>query len=236
MNTPVRTHSIRSALVMSGLALVTASYLALPAYAADAPATPPAPVPNVTIVDVTKGDSRNIPQAPATTASSSNNNSKGGSNGRTSGNGGSGNTSSRSLITAKGDTTYVIKLRNGSKFAAKGVTVEYHFYNRTTNTNNGVSTYTIEDIPGNENVDIDPGKLYELTTQPISHSNSVSQSGGATQGGGGGRGKGATSSPTQSSTITAVLGWHIELKFNDKVIKKLDSPDNLQDLLKKYNQ
>lgn len=231
MNTPpARSYSPRSTLVMAGFALVTAASLARPALAADAPA----PVPNISIVDVVKGDDKIAAQAPTQpTTSNNSNNAKGGSNGK----GGTPTANTRTMTT-KGDVTYIIKLRNGSKFAAKGVQVEYHFYNRTTNTNNGVSTYSISPVESTESVDIDPGKVAEVQTQPISHANTQSQSGGASAGGGGGGkgGKGGktVSSPVQSSSITSVLGWHIEVKFNDKVIKKLDYPDNLQDLLKKY--
>ncbi len=232
MNTPARSLPSRSAFVMSGLALVTAVVLVLPSYAL----APDPNVPSVSILDVKKNTEKlQLPDPSATSGSGRN---QGNNQGGKGGKGGQQAAKPLSSISTKSDLTYVITLRNNSKIPAKNVAVEYHFYNRTSNTTNGLSTYSIEDVTSTENLDVDPGSNKELVTQPISHEDSMSVAGGANSGGGGG-GKGRSksmSTPITTMTNTSVMGWHVEVRYNDKIIAHRDYPDNLQSLLKNYQQ
>jgi len=130
----------------------------------------------------------------------------------------------------KADVTYTITIHNNAKFSAKNLAVEYHFYNKTVMTTNGIATSTLDDITSVENVDIDSGKNAIITTRGIPYQDSQASNGSATGRGG----KGARTSP--SITQTYVLGWHVEIRFNGKIIAHDDYPDNLQDLLKSYTQ
>ncbi len=227
MNAPVRVRPVRATLMLSSLALAAMLSFALPAWAIG----PDPYSPMVSIMDVKKGDDKVAPPAPAATGRGTGNNGKGGASG------GNNNSSvpkgAKMLSSTKGDLTYIITLRNTGKIPARNVQVEYHFYNKTVVTDNGLSDPpTITDITSTENIDIDPGKMKDVQTQSIPHENTQSQMNGATSGGG--RQK-VTTSSTYSSSVTSVLGWHIEVRYNDKVLQARDQPDNLQDLLKKYN-
>lgn len=239
MNTPAHSFPFRSTFLLSGLTLAAA--LALPSYAA----SPDASIPSVSILNIKKNTEVVKAPPPAATGNSQGSQGKGGKNGQNNQNGKYGNAPKPpqyGSASTKSDLTYVISLRNNSKFPAKNVEVEYHFYNRTTVTTNGIGTSNIDDITSTENLDIDPTSNKDLITQPISHedtmgagpdtSNSSSSSGGG-GGGRGGRNK-LTASPISTSTITAVMGWHVEVRYNDKVIAHRDYPDNLQTLLKNY--
>jgi len=181
--------------------------------------------------DVKKNDEKVVqPPKPAAAGAS-------GSAGRgaTAGGTGRGLAGSKSLGSSTTDVTYLISLRNTSMVPALNLEVEYHFYTKTATTTNGETTYDIEDVNSIENVDLDVHKAKDIVTQPIalvdnqSTASSKSLSSGAAA-----RGKGK-SSVISSSVITSLLGWHVEIRFNDKIIAHKDSPDNLQDLLKQYH-
>lgn len=227
MNTPARPSSVRSTLAMTGLAIVTAAYFALPAYAA----APDPAMPTISIVGVNKGDDK-VKLTPIAPAKNSGNNNSNSSNSR----GGNNTSNSSRTTTTKGDVTYIIQIRNSGKIPAKGLTVAYTFYNLTTNTTNGESTNVIQPITGSESIDLDPNKVKDVETVPISHSNTQSLSSGSNNSsGGGGRGGRTMTTPTSTSSITKVLGSHVEVLYNDKVLKTRNEPDNIDDLVKKYS-
>lgn len=227
MSVSLPQHPLRFTLVLAGLALAAVGYGTIPASAAGADPSLPA----VSILEVKKGEDK--PAVPASTSKGSGTAGRGSGGNRNSGGSSGGARGAKVISATKGDLTYIITVRNNGRTAAKNVQVEYHFYNRTVVTDNGLSEApTITDISGTENVDIDPGKMKDIQTQSIPHENTQNQNAGTSSGGGRTR---TVTSGTYSSSVTSLLGWHIEVKYNDKIIQKRDEPDNLQDLLKKYN-
>jgi len=231
MITPHRSSSVRFTLLAGSCALVLAAYSAVPLFAAT---PPPDPVPAVSLV-VNKTSETSTTKAPSAASASRNNSST--VNGRTNPMTMGRPTQQNQSSSASSNVTYTITVRNTGKIPAKNLVVEYHFYNKTTTTDNGKSTYSVEDITSTENVDVDPAKTKDIETQAITHASSMSSSSGNSNnsGGGGRRNVGATqSSGGGSSSTTALLGWHVEVRFNDKIIRQVNQPDNLQDLLKQY--
>ncbi len=223
MTTPVRSlpsHSTRSLAVC---ALAATACFAAPARAADD--APPAPPAAKTIgVRVTKNDIKFQPSK----AGAENG---GGSNGKVA-SAGNQNTDLQSQL------TYTITVTNSAKVPAKGLTVEYHFFNKTVNTNNGNSSYSLDDITSTESVDVAPGKTATVVSLPIPQNatTTVSGGGGASKSGGKG-GKGVSASPTQSSSITTLLGYRVEVRFGDKLIlAKSSDPMDLQQKVDQLNK
>lgn len=225
MNTLVHSRPVRTALLAGGLALVAGCYFSLPALAAGIDPS----LPSVTISGVKKGDDK----VPASAAAGKG---TGTSKGTTGSRGAAANSSvpkgAKLLSATKGELTYIITVHNNSRVAVKNIQVEYHFYNKTTVTDNGILTDkpTVTDITSTENIDLDASKSKDIQTQPIPHENTQIQTAGQSSGNGRTR---VTTSSTYGSTITQLIGWHIELSYNGKIIQKTDDPTNLQDLLKK---
>ncbi|HVU36888.1 MAG TPA: hypothetical protein VHC95_01000 [Opitutales bacterium] len=186
--------SVRFAVPMACLALLAIGYLSTPAYAGAAAD----PVPSLSI-EVKKADPKaieamnpNVKPEPPSTNSKNQ------------------------------DTRYLVIVHNQSKFAAKGVVVEFHFYNRTTVTTKGKAESTLDDITTTtEPGDIEAGKALQLMSGNV-HTED-------TQGQGGKAG-------ANNFRVTSLLGWHVEVRLNDKVIAHKDSVPNLADMVKAYSK
>ncbi len=257
MNPPTCGLSLRSprlALLVAGCVLTTVAYFAIPSDVSAAST----PVKHTYFtIDVKLNDIKSI----QTSGSGSTNgkNSRGGSGTSNSRSGGFGSNgsggfgsggfgsrgSSSSDFNSQADVTYLITVKNITKFPVKNLQVKYDFYNLTTDTtSDGISTHTIDDITSTENVDIDAGQTCKpIQTQTIrradsasagnsqssSSNNSSSQSFGRSRTGG----KGMTTA-RQSTSITDLIGYHVETIFNGEVVGSLDSPIDLQDKLKQF--
>jgi hypothetical protein len=115
---------------------------------------------------------------------------------------------------------YTITVRNTAKIAAKGVTVEYHIYNRTNTTTNGKIDSTVEDITNSASVDIDPGKFKEISSSPVRFYDSQAMPGAGKAG-------------ARNFTTTAVMGWRVNILLGGKIVAHKESSDNLAEQLKK---
>lgn len=224
MARPLQSLIIRTSFAAAALALGAAVALSPAAFAI----LPDSSMPSLSISDVKKGVDKPAPDSSTSTAAGSGGRGFPGSaagSGSTSTGARRGNAASaRRTSSSKGEVPYIITVRNGSEIQANNVVVEYHFYNRTANISNGIADYTIDDITSTEYLDLAPGKSKDVMTQPIPHEDTESTaaaSGGRTRTVGG-----------STMTITSLLGWHIEVRYNDKLVVKKEYPDNLQTLLK----
>ncbi len=201
-----------------------------------AQSTADAPVPNVGIVEVEKGELvRKNPGLPEHSSTIKGTNLT---------------TAVSDKTTSAGEATYTIKLHNFSKFPAKDIVVEYRIYTISRNIDNQYAAApTVGEIQATEKATIEPGKDYALVTKPVPFEMSQTQTTTTT----GTPVNGVTTlyrqvlpngetvyttpnnvSTTSStaSTSTTVLGWHVEVRYNGKVIKSTDEPGDLPDKLK----
>jgi len=225
MTTPTCSRSLHSKLLLAACTLATSAYFASPVRADDAPAQPP---PKGSISIGVKQTAVKV-QAPAASTNGTNGTSKSSSHGF-------GPPAPPSdTQAAENDLTYTITVKNNAKVPAKGLTLEYHFYNRKMQTDNGVTTYSLDDITATQNVDIDPGKSVDVVTQSIPQqaSSTVTQAQSSSYG----FGSKGSNKPAQSFTNTKLLGYTIVVKFNDKAITPVKSdPADLQDQLDKLKK
>jgi len=243
MTTSIRSSSLRRTLPLAACALAAAAYFAAPAHGADSsttaptapksatkPAGPASSAPAATPalrrgdikVIVVKADESFKPQGDATSSDKSGG--KGGGHGATAGN--------KNMSTSS-DVVYAVTVRNTTKAPVKGLTLEYHFYNETIANNNGVATTDLSDVSSTETLDLDPGKGKDFLTQPIPVAFSATYSGG---GGGGGKKGSISTKADQSTTTTKLLGYHVEVRYNDKVMDSKDDPSDVKDRVDKINK
>ncbi len=220
----------RSILLFAACAFGGALCFNVPVRADDAPEPPRK---GAITISVSKADAK-IKALSAGTSGSGGKSSKGGygANGDGGGKGGTMTPTGYRNLNEEADVTYAITVKNSSHQPVKNLAVEYHFYNKTVRTTDGISDPPkIDDITSVENVDIDPGKSTDILTQPIPNASNASSSIPASAA----RSKTRTS-PSQSSTITNLVGWHIEVRFNDQVVAKTDEPFDLKDRLDQINK
>jgi hypothetical protein len=169
------------------------------------------------IVTVDKGQSASQHKA---SAPSGGNSGSGGGGGRTS-----------TTDTVSGSIFFTITVRNLAASPAKGVTIEYHVFNKTlTSGSNTPATVTLADITASSTIDLDGNaiKVIETTDIPKSSSNTVT-SGNTSK-------KGVSSPGFTSSTITSALGWVVYVKKGDRVIHTFTSSDTVLDEVAKINK
>jgi len=137
---------------------------------------------------------------------------------------------------AQSQLIYTISLRNLSSFPANGLTLEYHFYNKTTANNAGVSTITVEDVTNTQTLDLPVNGKMDVKTTPINHdvkqtySQSTGTSGGTNSAGTKKKGGSMTLSSGQTDvTTTRVMGYVIVLKSGSTIVKTLLSSDDIVD-------
>ena len=200
---------LRTSLLRAGLILVSAVGLLAPSLARA----------DVTL-SVDKGQNSSQHKVDSTAANSGDSGGGGGKKGK-----GGGGTSTTDTVT--GSIFYTITVRNLLPNTASGVTVEYHFYNKTTTSGSGSSTATVDDITNSQTFDL-PGsgtKIIESSDIPTGSTNSASS------GGGGGKKKGGGGGGTASSsfTVTDVMGWVIYIKKGDRVVHTYTSDESILD-------
>jgi hypothetical protein len=147
----------------------------------------------------------------------------------------------------RGEVNYTISLHNFSTYPAKDLVVEYHFYNITRSTGkSSASNPVITEVKATETLDIDPGKTRDVETKPVPYEMTQVQTTTTTPYGYAvspvdTATNGYTVTPNNvkttnstNSTNTTMLGWHIEIRYNGKVIKTDDQPSDLPDKLKDF--
>lgn len=216
MVTRFQTYLLRAGLIAAASVLVAAMYLSPPAWALGTDPNQPA----ISIIKIEKGVDK--PAATAATGTAAATGTGAGSGRR--GNANAAALAARRKVSTKGEVPYIITVRNGSEFPAHNVVLEYHFYNRTADISNGLANYTIDDITSTEYLDIAADKSRDITTEPIPYEDTET-----TAAAGGGRTRNVGGS---TMTITSLLGYHVELRYNDKLISQKEFPDNLQELLR----
>lgn len=252
MHTPF--YAARGLRRFSTLALVLG--LALSLHADDS--APPALIPNVFVVNVQKGavstknTSTRIASVtddraqPSTTSGPSRPPSDPRSTGRlpSTGQPVTATAATGQSMSTAGTVHYLITLRNGSKFPATGLVVQYTFYTKTMSNGPQVGDPQIAAVNfTSDPIDIDAGKNYELESQPINIALSQSQTSSrqyqVISSSGNTDTVSSRSRRTQLATTssqTSVLGWHIEILLDGKVLgHPVNYPDNLQTILKNYH-
>jgi len=230
MTTPSRSISLPSAFLLAACAFAFAVYSSVPVRGADS--SGPVLPKNSFAIDVNKVDEKLLVPDPATSKGSGGSGGKGGKKSNTVAGGAQGGHSVGSQnLDNHVDVTYAITVKNRSGIAVQNLAVEYHFYNVTVNTVNGLTTTTIDDITSTENVDIDPGKSKDVITQAVPKVSTVKDTRTVNPSRGGGR-----TTPTQTSTTSNLLGWHINVLYNDKIISERHSPDDLKDKIDRINK
>jgi len=136
---------------------------------------------------------------------------------------------------AQSQLVYTISLRNLSSFPANNLTLEYHFYNKTTANNAGVTTITVQDVTSSQSLDLPVNGKSDIQTIPISHdvkqTYAQSTSGGTNTAGTKKKGGGGTtlSSGQTDITTTRVMGYVIIVRSGSTIVKTLLSDEDIVD-------
>jgi len=133
--------------------------------------------------------------------------------------------------TITGNVFYTITVRNLSDAPAHGVTLEYHFFNKTlTTSSDAPSTVSLDDITNSSTFDLGPDAIKSIESSDIPKSTinstkaaNVSKKGVGTPG-------------HTSSTITSVMGWVVYIKKGDRVVHTITSSDTVLDEVAKIKQ
>jgi len=129
-----------------------------------------------------------------------------------------------STDTITGSVFYTITVRNLADTPVKGVTIEYHIFNRTlTTSSNSPAVVTLADITNSSTIDLDPNGRKTIETSDIPKSVSNSNKAPNTSK------KGVSTPGTSSSTVTSVMGWVVYIKKSDKTIHTIPSSDTILD-------
>jgi len=129
-----------------------------------------------------------------------------------------------STDTVSGSLFYTITVRNLAEAPVKGVTIEYHFFNKTlTTASNAPSTVSLDDITSSSTIDLDANgrKTIESLDIPKNITNS-SKAANTSK-------KGVSTPGYSSSSVTSVMGWVVYIKKGDKVVHTITSSDNVLD-------
>jgi len=135
---------------------------------------------------------------------------------------------------AQSQLVYTISIRNLSSFPANNLTLEYHFYNKTTANDAGVTTISVADVTSTESLSLPVNSKRDIQTIPISHevkqTYAQSTSGGTNTAGTKKKGGSSTVSSGQTDvTTTRVMGYVIIVKSGGTIIKTLLSDDDIVD-------
>jgi len=131
-----------------------------------------------------------------------------------------------------GSIIYTLTVRNLSDGPVKGVTVEYHFFNKTTSTSSGnPATITLDDITSTSTIDLDGNGVKAIPTSAIPKSTTNNSTPSSYN-----KKTGVTTPGTYSSINTSVLGWVVYVKKGDKVVHRYTSSDTVLDEVAKINK
>ena len=149
---------------------------------------------------------------------------------------GAGNNGSKSngaySDSVSGSIFYTLTVRNLSAAPAKGVTVEYHIFNKTTATSSSSPVnITLHDITGTSTFDLDGNgvKMIETSDVPKNSTNASTPSSYDKK-------TGVTTPGTYSSSNTSVMGWVVYVKKGDRVVHTFTSGYNILDDVAKINK
>jgi hypothetical protein len=129
-----------------------------------------------------------------------------------------------STDTITGSVFYTITVRNLSAGPAYGVTLEYHFFNKTLTTDSTApSTVSLDDITSSSTFDLAPNAVKTIESSDIPKSINNSSTAANTSK------KGVSTPSHSSSTITSVMGWVVYIKKGDRVVHTITSNDSILD-------
>jgi len=131
-----------------------------------------------------------------------------------------------------GSVFYTVTVRNLANAAAKGVTLEYHIFNKTSNTATGQpTTISVDDLTATSTFDLDPNAKKDIETTDIPKKSTHTVTPGSTD-----KKSGKVTPGTQSSTSTSVMGWVVYIKHNDKLVHTYMSTDTILEEVAKINK
>jgi len=134
--------------------------------------------------------------------------------------------------TTTGSVFYTITVRNMAAAPVSGVTVEYHFFNKSTSSGSGTPTsISVNDITASSTIDLDANGKKDIETSDIPKNSKHSSTPGSQD-----KKSGKVIPPTQTNETTSVMGWVVYLKKGDKVVHTYTSTDTILDEVAKINR
>jgi len=126
--------------------------------------------------------------------------------------------------TSTNEMFYTLSLLNPGNAPLTGLSVEYHIYNRNSDTVDGKITTAVDDISGTETLDLAPHAKKDIETTHAPHKDSTITPGPK---------KGVQKTGAQETHRQTVLGIIIVIKQGNQQIKKYEDPDGLRDQVDK---